>query len=69
MRELSKGWSFTNLNNIATENGIFSDGDWVESKDQDPSGGIRLLQLADIGDGIFLDKSNRFINEDKFKAL
>jgi len=69
VRELSKGWSFTNLNNIATENGILSDGDWVESKDQDPSGGIRLLQLADIGDGIFLDKSNRFINEDKFKAL
>ena len=29
-------------------NGLFSDGDWVESKDQDPEGDIRLIQLADI---------------------
>ena len=27
--------------------GLFVDGDWVESKDQDPMGEIRLIQLAD----------------------
>jgi type I restriction enzyme S subunit len=31
--------------------------------------GIRLLQLADIGDGQFLDKSNRYISELKFNQL
>lgn len=48
---------------------MFADGDWVESKDQDPKGSIRLLQLADIGDGMFVDKSHRFINEEKFAKL
>ncbi len=44
------------------------DGDWIESKDQSDQG-IRLIQLADIGEGIFLDKSQRFISEDTFKRL
>ena len=43
-------------------NGLFCDGDWIESKDQDPEGEIRLIQLADIGDGHFIDKSSRFMN-------
>jgi type I restriction enzyme S subunit len=46
------------------KDGLFSDGDWVESKDQDVNGDIRLIQLADIGDGKFIDKSNRFLNEE-----
>jgi type I restriction enzyme S subunit len=49
--------------------GVFADGDWIESKDQDPRGQIRLLQLADVGDGVFVDKSNRFINEKTFEKL
>ena len=47
----------------------FFDGDWVESRDQDPSGEIRLLQLADIGVGKFLDKSNRRVNQEAFERL
>ncbi|MFC3076770.1 restriction endonuclease subunit S [Phenylobacterium terrae] len=39
-----------------------TDGDWVESKDQDPSGSVRLIQLADIGDGHFVDRSTRYMN-------
>ncbi|MFD8206302.1 restriction endonuclease subunit S [Streptomyces sp. NPDC059695] len=49
--------------------GGFHDGDWVESKDQDPDGEIRLLQLADIGDGFFRDRSDRRINEAAFGRL
>ncbi|MCW4015356.1 MAG: restriction endonuclease subunit S, partial [Candidatus Bathyarchaeota archaeon] len=49
--------------------GLFCDGDWVESKDQDPEGAIRLIQLADIGDGWFIDKSARFMNEQKAAKL
>lgn len=45
------------------------DGDWIESKDQDPSGGIRLIQLADVGDGEFRDKSTRFVNDATRKKL
>lgn len=44
------------------------DGDWIESKDQSESG-IRLLQLADIGVRDFINKSNRFINQDTFERL
>lgn len=51
------------LSNIVAESGLFNDGDWVESKDQDPSGDVRLVQLADIGDGVFLNKSNRFLTK------
>jgi type I restriction enzyme S subunit len=39
--------------------GLFVDGDWVETKDQDPNGEVRLIQLADIGDGTFRDRSSR----------
>ncbi|WP_205764428.1 restriction endonuclease subunit S [Arenibacter sp. 6A1] len=48
---------------------LFTDGDWIESKDQDPKGEIRLIQLADIGDGYFIDKSSRFINRETAKKL
>ena len=46
-----------------------SDGDWVESKDQDPAGDVRLIQLADVGDGYFINKSNRFMNLETSKKL
>lgn len=49
--------------------GLFTDGDWIESKDQDPSGDVRLIQLADIGDGVFRNRSSRFLRMDKAKAL
>jgi len=48
---------------------LFTDGDWIESKDQDPDGEIRLIQLADIGDGYFIDKSSKFINKETAKRL
>jgi type I restriction enzyme, S subunit len=50
-------------------NGLFCDGDWVESKDQDPKGNIRLIQLADIGFGHFIDKSQRFMNKETAERL
>lgn len=49
--------------------GLFTDGDWVESKDQDPRGEVRLIQLADIGDGVFRDRSARFLTMAKAKEL
>lgn len=69
MSELPTGWAVAPLAELIAPDGLFSDGDWVESKDQDPDGAIRLLQLADVGDGFFVDKSNRFVNDQKFEEL
>ena len=57
------------FSDIAGENGIFCDGDWIEKKDQDPNGEVRLIQLADIGAGEFLDKSNRFVSNATAESL
>lgn len=50
-------------------NGILTDGDWVESKDQDPAGEVRLTQLADVGVFRFLDRSDRWLTEDAAARL
>jgi type I restriction enzyme S subunit len=69
MSSLPEGWTQATVKDLAGTEGLFVDGDWVESKDQDVDGSIRLLQLADIGDGSFLDKSDRWINEGAFERL
>ena len=63
-------WETVSLRSLAAEHGgMFSDGDWVELKNQDPDGKVRLLQLADIGDGNFRDKSDKWVNDDTFALL
>lgn len=61
--------SLFNLPDLVGENGIFMDGDWVESKDQDPNGDVRLIQLADVGDGEYINKSDRFLTSQKAAEL
>ena len=51
------------------DDGLFNDGDWIESKDQDPNGEVRLIQLADVGDGVFRDRSSRFLTMEKAEEL
>lgn len=58
-----------NLSSIADTNGLFVDGDWIEKRNQDPNGEVRLIQLADIGEGVFKDKSARYITDEKAKEL
>ncbi|MCA2623385.1 MAG: restriction endonuclease subunit S [Microcystis sp. M20BS1] len=59
--DLPPGWTKSAIKELIGHDGIFCDGDWVESKDQDPNGEVRLIQLADIGDGFFKDQSDRFL--------
>ena len=66
---LPEGWALSTLPESIGIDGLISDGDWVESKDQDPNGSIRLIQLADIGDGDFKNKSERFMSPDRADAL
>ena len=49
---------------------VCSDGDWIESKDQS-SDGIRLVQTGNVGNGVYLDKTDRskFVSEETFSRL
>lgn len=69
MSKLPVGWSLDTLERIVSTDGVISDGDWIESKDQDFEGNIRLVQLADIGDGYFKNKSQRFMNSEQAQRL
>ncbi|WP_096779738.1 restriction endonuclease subunit S [Zobellella denitrificans] len=66
---LPQGWTESTLAKVISTNGVISDGDWIESKDQDPDGSVRLIQLADIGDGDFKNKSQRFMTPEKAELL
>ncbi len=55
------------LCNIAV-NKKFVDGDWIENKNMS-SNGVRLIQLADIGDKVFINKSKRYISNETFSKL
>ena len=62
-----KGWEMRKFAEVCD---TFTDGDWIESKDQSTDG-FRLIQTGNIGEGIYLDKSERskFISADTFYSL
>ncbi len=66
---LPKGWAWATIPDLCGKTGVFVDGDWVESKDQDPNGDVRLIQLADVGDGVYRNKSDRFMTKAKADEL
>lgn len=39
---------------------VFTDGDWIESKDQSESG-IRLVQTGNIGEGTYLESKRQIL--------
>lgn len=61
---IPKEWEVVRLSHL----GKIKDGDWILKKDYTKSG-TRLLQIRDIGVGIFLDKSSRFIRTERAKEL
>src|SRR3972149_247363 len=68
-RSLPDGWELRTIEDVVDSEGVFIDGDWVESKDQDPNGEIRLIQLADVGDGYYRNRSNRFLTHKRALEL
>jgi type I restriction enzyme S subunit len=68
MSELPGGWIETTLARLM-DGGLFIDGDWVETKDQDEDGEVRLTQLADIGEGCWRNRSNRSMTRESAKRL
>jgi type I restriction enzyme S subunit len=67
IKELPNNWKWKGLGDLCN---LFCDGNWIESKDQSNSG-IRLIQVGNIGKGIFIEKneSKRFISEKTFTQL
>jgi len=49
---------------------LFTDGNWIETKDQAPEG-IRLVQTGNVGNGEFKDRRDkaRFISDETFNRL
>lgn len=62
-------WDKIKFGDVVGKVGLFSDGDWIESKDQDVNGSVRLIQMADIGINVYKNKSSRFLTEQKFSDL
>ncbi len=67
--ELPPGWRWATIPDLVGDDGVFCDGDWIESEDQDPNGDVRLVQLADVGDGNYRDRSARFLTTAKAAEL
>ena len=65
--ELPDGWAWVRLGSATVW--PLTDGDWVESKDQDPQGDVRLVQLADVGEGFYRDRSDRFLTSETADRL
>jgi type I restriction enzyme, S subunit len=63
------GWNWINLTSLAGSTGLFTDGDWIESKDQDVNGDVRLIQLADVGIGSFRNRSAKFLTRETAERL
>lgn len=61
------GWGEQKLSLLCD---MFTDGDWVESKDQSPEG-VRLIQTGNVGEGVFKERrdKSRFISEETFSRL
>ena len=55
---------------LSATSDIFTDGDWIESKDQ-AAGGIRLIQTGNVGAGVFKGRESkaRYISEATFDRL
>jgi len=68
MSGLPTGWVGNSLSRLM-DGGLFIDGDWVETKDQDENGEIRLTQLADVGEGCWRNRSNRSLTRESATRL
>ena len=65
--ELVNGWTTRPLGDTCA---VFTDGDWIETKDQSPEG-VRLIQTGNVGEGVFKsrDEKARYISNATFQRL
>lgn len=63
-QKLPDGWRWVSIKDI----GPITDGDWILNADYS-TGGVRLLQVGDVGVGRFIGKSSRFISRERAEQL
>ena len=66
--DIPENWTWVRLEEITTES-ILNDGNWVLSKDMDPSGTVKLIQLGNIGNCSYIEKGYKYLNYTHFKEL
>ncbi len=67
--EVPEHWVVRPVKSLANEPGsLFSDGDWIESKDL-ADDGIRYITTGNVGIGIYKEQGSGFINETTFEKL
>ena len=66
---MSNHWESKRIIDLLGKDSLFTDGDWIESKDQDQNGSVRLIQLADIQDGHFDQRSAKFMTSKRSEEL
>lgn len=64
-KTIPNSWTQKRLGQIAS----LYDGDWILSKDLETGNDVRLLQLGDIGDGKFLNKTSKYISDSRCTEL
>ena len=66
MSEMPPGWVESTLADLIATDGVLRDGDWVESKDQDPEGNVRpYATRGRWRRGIPPIVRNRFLRDDQ----
>lgn len=67
--EVPEHWCSSPIKYMALErNSLFSDGDWIESKDIS-SDGIRYITTGNVGEGAYKEQGAGFISEETFHSL
>ena len=66
--ELPRGWQWKTIPDLVSDDGVFIDGDWIESKDL-ADDGIRYLTSGNVGEGVYKEQGQGFVSEATFAAL
>jgi len=69
--EIPEGWEVKKIKYLATEElSIFTDGDWIESKDiVFDENQIRYITTGNIGEGKYKEQGHTYITDEKFTKL
>jgi type I restriction enzyme S subunit len=67
--DLPAGWAWASVVDFKGISGLLTDGDWILSKEFLTGDEVRLIQLGDIGEGYFLDKTSKRISCKRAKEL
>lgn len=69
LKSIPKNWDRVAIKYLAiSEDSLFIDGDWIESKSLSDSG-IRYITTGNVGQGVYKEQGTGYISERTFKSL